>query len=94
MAQNFKLHIQSGLLTAGELAVARIDLLRRLQHIGDTSTTVLALSNVIVLLDKVGGQDTAAVMCGWLDGRSDRNVQTVGDHDSAVSSMRRSVGDQ
>lgn len=98
MAQNFKLHIQSGLLTAGELAVARIDLLRRLQHIGDTSTTLLALSNVIVLLDKVGRQDTAAVVCGWLDGRSGRNEQTVGDHDSAgssaVSSIRRSVGDE
>ncbi|MEO6651129.1 MAG: hypothetical protein ABIP17_00545, partial [Ilumatobacteraceae bacterium] len=94
MAQNFKLHGQSGLLTEGELAVASIDLLQRLQHIGDTSTTLLALSNVIVLLDKGGRHGTAAVVCGWLDGRSGRNVQTVGDHDSAVSSIRRSVGDQ
>jgi predicted ATPase/class 3 adenylate cyclase len=94
VSQTVVIHLQSVLLPPGELAVALIDLLRRLQHIGDTNITLLALSQVVELLDKVGRQTPAALICGWLDGRSGRDVQTVGDHDAALAAVRQSVGAQ
>ena len=94
MARNFKINVMSRNLPLGELAIALNDLLRRLQHLGDTNTTLLALSQAVVLFDKAGRYDAGAVATGWLDGRSGRNVQTVADHNAAVTSIRQSVADQ
>ena len=92
ISQTLVIHLQSALLPPGQLAVALIDLLRRLQHNGDANVALLVHSQAIVLLDKVGRQRSAALICGWLDGRSGRNVQTVGEHDAAVAAVRHSVG--
>ena len=94
MARNFKINVMSRNLPLGELAIALNDLLRRLQHLGDTNTTLLALNQAVVLFDKAGRYDAGAVATGWLDGRSGRNVQTVADHNAAVTSIRQSVADQ
>ena len=92
ISQTLLINLQATLLSPGELAVALIDLLRHIHHSGDKNVAPLALSQVIVLLEKIGRQETAALICGWLDGRSGRNVQTVGEHDAAVAAIRQSVG--
>ena len=88
-AQTIVNHLQSALLPPAELAVALIRQLRHLQQSGDTTTTaLLTLSQIIVLLNGAGRQRTAALICGWLDGRSGRNLQTLGDHEAAVAAVR------
>ena len=37
---------------------------------------------------------TAALICGWLDGRSGRDAQTIGEHEAAVAAVREALGDQ
>ena len=69
--------------------------MRRLQQSGDTTTTaLLTLSQIIELLNDAGRQRGAALICGWLDGRSGRNLQTLGDHEAAVTAIRHAVGDE
>ena len=93
LAMSIKMYLLSQMLPPSEQAGPHSHLLRRLEQIDETNTTLLALSGVVVLFDKVERREPAAVVCGWLDGRSGRNVQSVGDHNAAVTSIRRAVGD-
>ena len=74
LGRTIVIHLQSALLPRAELAVALSRLLRHLQQSGDTTNALLTLSQVIVLLNDAGRPRTAALICGWLDGRSGRNV--------------------
>ena len=47
-----------------------------------------------MLLNQTGRLRTAALICGWLDGRSGRNAQTVGEHEAAVAAVRHALGDR
>ena len=87
-------YLQSALLPPAELAVAFIRQLRQFQARGDSYNALLALSNVVMLLTTAERWQTAALICGWLDGRSGRNAQTVGEHEAAVASVRRALGEQ
>ena len=94
LGRTLVIHHQSALLPRAELAVALSRLLRHLQQSGDTTTALLTLSQVIMLLNDAGRPRTAALICGWLDGRSGRNVQSIGDHEAAVAAVQQSLGDQ
>ena len=94
-AQTIVNFLQSALLPRADLALALIRQLRHLEQSGDTTTTaLLTLSQIIELLNGAGRQRPAALICGWLDGRSGRNLQTLGDHEAAVTAIRHAVGDE
>lgn len=86
-------YLQSVLLPPVERAAALIHQLRRLEQ-NDTGTALIPLSQVVVLLDQAERLRTAALICGWLDGRSGRNAQTAGEHEAAIASVRQALGDQ
>lgn len=68
--------------------------LRSSSEVGNRNVEALALGRVVELLYDAGRPRTAALICGWLDRRSGRSVDTVGTHDAAVAAVRRSVVDQ
>ncbi len=86
--------LQSALLPPGELAIALIRHLRGLQKSGDTNGAPLALSQVHMLLNQPQNWRTAALICGWLDGRSGRDAQTIDDYEAAIAAVREALGDQ
>jgi len=93
-AQTLVIHLQRSLLPQGELAAELSRLLRRLQEIRDSGASFLALRSVIVLLAETDRPVTAALICGWLDGRHGRSAQGLEPHDAAVANARESVGDR
>ena len=88
------LQVQLALLPPGELAVALIRQLRRLEGSGAMNTALLPLSEAVQLLTQVEKWRTAALICGWLDGRSGRDATSVQDHEAAIASIQRAIGDQ
>lgn len=88
-------HLQSAVLPRAEVAAQLIRQLHRLQQSGDTATTaLLTLSQILELLNNAARHQAAARICGWLDGRSGRNLQGLGEHQAAVAAVRQSVGEQ
>jgi hypothetical protein len=87
-------YLQSVLLPPVERASALTHQLRRLEQNDDTGTALIPLSQVVVLLAQAERLRTAALICGWLDGRSGRNAQTIGEHDAAIASVRQALHDQ
>ncbi|MCY7297723.1 MAG: hypothetical protein LH616_00735, partial [Ilumatobacteraceae bacterium] len=85
---------QSAGLPPGHLASALTPQLRRLQDSGDTNGAPLALSQVLMLLNQTERWPTAALICGWLDGRSGRNAQSIDDYNAAIAAVREALGDQ
>ena len=88
------INLQSALLPRSELATELSLLLRHLQQSADPTTALLGFSQVVILLNGAGRSRTAALICGWLDGRSGRNVQTIGEHEAAVAAIAQSLGDK
>ena len=71
LAQRAVNHLQSAVVPRAELAGVLIRQLEQLQQSGDTTTNaLLPVSEIIVLLNDAGRPRTAALLCGWLDGRS------------------------
>ena len=94
-AQTTVNQFQSAVLSGAELAAELIRVLRQLHDSGDTTTNaLLTLSQAMELLNGAGNHTTAALICGWLDGRSGRNMQGAAGHLALVASVRQSVGDQ
>ncbi len=88
------IHVQKALLPPDELAVTLIHQLRQLQAGGATNNSLLPLSHAAQLLTQVEKWRTAALICGWLDGRSGRDASSVEDHEATIASIRRALGDQ
>jgi hypothetical protein len=86
--------LQFAVLPPGELAMVLIRQLRGLQDAGATNGAPLALSQVLILLNQTERWRTAALICGWLDGRSGQGAQTIDDHQAAIASVREALGDQ
>ncbi len=86
--------LQFALLPPGELAIVLIRQLRSLQDAGETNGAPLALSQVLILLNQLERWRIAALICGWLDGRSGQGAQTIDDHKEAITSVRDALGDQ
>jgi hypothetical protein len=87
-------HLQSAVLAPRDLATALMRQLRDLQERGETHSALLVLSQVVVLMNHAERPQTAALICGWLNGRSGRSSRSVGDHDAAIESAQRTLGDQ
>jgi hypothetical protein len=87
-------HLHSALLPPGELAIALILHLRGLQESGDTNGAPLVLSQVLMLLNQPQNWRAAALICGWLDGRSGRDAQTIGDYEAGIAAVRDALGDR
>jgi len=86
-------YLQSTSLSPDQLAAALVRQLRQLLGSGDTVNTLLPLSDAVQLLTKAEKWSTAALVCGWLDGRSARNAQTIAGHEAAIASIRQALGD-
>ena len=86
--------LQATLLPPGELATLMVRHLRRLQGSDDTNGAPLALSQVLKLLNRTERWRTAALICGWLDGRSGVNVRSINEHEAAIAAVRQALGDQ
>jgi hypothetical protein len=93
-ARRDRLAVQAGILSPPELAREMIGLLRLLASTRNVLVSLLTFSQAVQLLETAGRSATAAMICGWLDGRSGRAAFNIGEHMAAVEAVQSSVGDR
>jgi len=93
MSQTLVNFLKTVSLSRAEQAAALTRQLRHLQNIGETHHALLTLSQTIILLNDTGRLRTAGLICGWLDGRSGRDAQTLGEHEATIAFVRQALGD-
>ena len=71
-----------------------VGVLRRSQQTGRIPNSWLTLGRTVAPLPDVGRSGAAALICGWLDGRTDRVSDNMEVHEAAVAAVRRSFGRQ
>jgi hypothetical protein len=93
-ARRDRLAVLAGILPPPELAQELAGLLRLQASTRSVLTSFLSFSQAVQLLETAGRSVTAAVICGWLDGRSGRAAFNIDEHIAAVEAVQASVGDR
>ena len=93
-ARRDRLAVQAGILSPPELARELIGLLRLMADTRNVLLSLLMFSQAVQLLETAGRSATAAMICGWLDGRSGRAAFNIDEHIAALAAVQTSVGDQ